>query len=215
MYIIYNEDGSIRKVNLTDYIQKGNNNVNSVFIGIKGKNNDSWACSVLFTLPSGDLTSATPTVATKKVEGVTYSGWNISIPANATVYEGNVDVSITVVNLQNQTLFTYKGQLVINPSVAVPNETAITYAQYQSLLQLVLQKPAPLQTFIVFEVIGEADLSKYDDGQIFYDKDSNAFYILENGVLEPYTAIDYSLNYATNTDIDALFAESEEEDEEE
>lgn len=212
MYIIYNEDGSIRKVNLTDFIQKGNNNVNHIFIGIKGRDNDSWACSVLFTLLDGSITSSTPITTTKTVEGVRYSGWNVSIPADATVYEGSVSLSITVVNLQQQTLFTYKGKLVINPSSAIPNETKITYAQYQSLLELVLQKPAPLQTFLVFDNVLEVDLTQYDDGQIFYDKESNAFYILTNGQLEPYTAIDYSFDFATDQDIDALFNDNSEEE---
>ena len=212
MYIIYNEDGSIRKVNLTDFIQKGNDNVNSIFIGIKGRNNDSWACSVLFTLPSDDITTSTPIISTKTIDGVTYHGWTLYIPASATIYEGNVGVSITIVNLQQQVLFTYKGKLVINPSTVVPDETTITYSQYQSLLQLVLQKPAALQTFIVFENIQGADLSQYDDGQLFYDKTAQQFFILEDGALEEYTAIDINLNYATDEDIDDLFVENNDEE---
>ena len=210
MYIIYNEDGSIKKVNLTDFIQKGNNNVNNIFIGINKRSNSTWGCSVLFTLPDGSITSTTPTLSTKTIDGVQYDGWSIAIPANATIYEGNVKFSVNIANLNQQVLFTYKGIITINPSNATPDDTTISYAQYQHVLELVLQKPSPRQTFIVFDDIEEADLSIYDDGQLFYDKESNQFYILENGELETYTAIEFAIEFADDSDIDDLFNDNEE-----
>lgn len=77
--------------------------------------------------------------AVQEVEGEEKSGWLVSIPAAVTVYEGNVKFSVSILNLQGQTLFTYQGKLVINPAVIVPDTTTITYSQYEALLQYILQ----------------------------------------------------------------------------
>ena len=193
MYIIYNSDGSIRKVNLTDYIQKGNNNVNTIFLAINGLTNSSWTCTALFTLPNDSVTSVSPVAEEKNIEGVTYSGWTLSIPASATVYEGKVGLSISVTNLQQQTLFTYEYMLVINPSSVVPNETTITYAQYQSLLQLVLQKPSLVQTIAVVPDITDDlfNVEALDEGQIIYSKEQENFYIYTGGELSVYAPLDF------------------------
>lgn len=149
MYIIYNADGSIRKINLTDFIQQGNDNVNSIFLVIKDKTAYDWAASVLFELPNGDVEVVTPEVAVQEVEGEEKSGWLVYIPASVTLYEGNVKFSVSILNLQGQTLFTYEGKLVINPATIVPDETRITYSQYNALLQYILSvsvNGAPLAT---------------------------------------------------------------------
>lgn len=139
MYILYNADGSVNKINLTDYIQKGNNNVNSIFFAIIGKPNSEWTASVYFELPNGEIEGPlTGSLAIQEINGVTYYGWKLNLSAAITVFEGTVVFSLSALNLQSQKLFTYQGQLVINPSDAVPDTTKITVAQYESLLQLVL-----------------------------------------------------------------------------
>lgn len=140
MYIIYGEDGKVLKKNLTDYIQKGNNNVNEIFLAIEGKTNDEWTADVIFTLPNGDVATLAPSPTTKTIYGTEYSGWLLSIASSVTAYEGNVLMSIRCLDLNEDTLLTFQTGLVINPSVVVPNETTITYAQYQALLDLVNQK---------------------------------------------------------------------------
>lgn len=138
MYILYNGDGSVKAIKLTDYIQKGNNNVNSIFLAIDGKTNLEWAATIVFILPDSSAISITPTAKTESIFGTTYSGWSVSIPAAVTIYEGLVVFSITVLNLQSQVLFTYRGKLTINPSAIIPDVTSISYNQYESLLQYIL-----------------------------------------------------------------------------
>lgn len=178
MYIIYNSDGSINKINLTDYIQKGNNNVNSIFFAIIGKTSDEWALSAYFTLPNGDIEGPiTGSVDTETIEDITYSGFSVSISAAITIYEGFVKFSLAASNLQSEVLFTYQTLLTINPSSAVPNTTAITLAQYQSLLAYIQSVDSALKEWVsdfsnkTFEFDGTAQtlsdedfeyLSRYD-----------------------------------------------------
>ena len=179
MYIIYNNDGSVKKINLTDYIQKGNNNVNSIFLGIEGKTNVQWAATVYFTLPSGDVVDPeviTPTTANQTIDARNYSGWVVSIPSAVTVYEGIVKFSVSVSDLNDNVLFTYEGKLIINPSSVVPNETKILLSQYQSLLNLVNQKNAITSSIVATNNISALDLSGYEVGQIFFDKSTEYFY---------------------------------------
>lgn len=138
MFIIYNQDGSVKSIKLTDFIQKGNNNVNSIFLAIEGKDNDEWAANIIFALPEGTKVPLTPIATTKSIFEKLYKGWEITLPASVTIYEGIVNFSIAILNLQNETLFTFRGKLTINPSIIVPDVTAITYAQYQSLLQYIV-----------------------------------------------------------------------------
>lgn len=137
MYILYKHDGSVKAVNLTDFIQKGNDGVNTIFLAIEGRENTDWSATVIFTLPDGTSVPIAPTIDTQTVLGTEYSGWKITIPAAVTLYEGIVTFSISVLNLENQVLFTYRNKLTINPSVVVPDTTTITYAQYQALLQYI------------------------------------------------------------------------------
>ena len=141
MYIIYNADGSIKKINLTDYIQKGNNNVNSIFLAIEGKTNAEWEGTIYALLPDGTKEGPiTPTNDTETIDGVSYSGFVWSISANVTAFEGLVYFSLKATTLGGlNTLFTYLGKIVINPASAIPNETKINVAQYEALRDLVLQ----------------------------------------------------------------------------
>ena len=169
MYILYNADGSVNKINLTDYIQKGNNDVNSIFFAIKGKTNSEWAASVYFELPNGEIEGPlTGTPDTQEINGVEYSGWTLNISAAITAYEGLVVFSVSALNLQNATLFTFKSKLVINPSDAIPDETKITVAQYESLVQLYLSIAGDYVTREQLQAVldgVESELTEVDIGQ--------------------------------------------------
>lgn len=171
MYIIYTNDGFIKSVKLTDYIQKGNNNVNSIFLAIEGKTNQEWAATIIFTLPNDSKLPITPYAKTKTIEGVEYSGWQLDITAAITAFEGVVKFSVAALNLQNQTLFTYINKLVINPSIIVPDVTAITYDQYQHLLQYITSlvgDPETNRHVFRHTVRVLADDADYDGYYVFY-----------------------------------------------
>lgn len=138
MYILYNNDGSVKAIKLTDFIQKGNDGVNSIFLAIDGRDNTEWSASVLFTLPDDSKVPLTPVAKTQYVNDIEYKGWEITISSAVTIFCGLVKFSINIINIDSQVLFTYENKLTINPSVIVPNETTITYAQYQALLQYII-----------------------------------------------------------------------------
>lgn len=120
MHIIYKADGSVKSERITDFIQRGNNNVNSIFVAVEDRPNTDWGATVYFELPSGDieqvvLDSADPTT----IDEVEYKGWDLVIPEEATLYYGIVNFSIALKNLSNQTLVTIAKQLTVNPSTKV------------------------------------------------------------------------------------------------
>ncbi len=214
MYIIYNNDGSINKFDLSDFIQKGNNGVNSIFLAIKGRDYHEWSAGVLFTLPNDDIEVVTPLSASQEIDGVLYSGWLVSITSGVTAYAGNVTFSVQIINLQNQVLFTYEGKLVINPSSIVPDDLRITLSQYNALLQLVLQTPTSLTTIKVLNNVLTEDLSAYGEGQIFLSRADHNFYILQSGLVRVFD-LDYitsdSLastlnNYVTSQNLSSILA---------
>lgn len=173
MYIIYNADGSIKKINLTDYVQQGNNNVNTIFLAIEGKTNAEWEGTIYCLLPNSEEEGPiTPTNATLEVGGVTYSGYNWSLAADVTAIEGLLVFSLQARTLGGQqVLFTYQGIIVINPSSAIPDLTKITVAQYEALRDLVLQNTGNFATKeYVDEVVANAlgsvedELAEIDTG---------------------------------------------------
>lgn len=146
MYILYKQDGSIIKTNLTDFIQKGNNNVNKIFLAIEGLNTDEWIPTGYFLLPNNEVVLITaevaagninPEVTEEEIRGKIYAGYEIPILANVTVFEGKVEFSLGIRNLEEQVLFTYKTNITINPSTIVPDETTISVAQYEAILNYI------------------------------------------------------------------------------
>ena len=200
MYVIYGNDGAIKKSNFTDYIQRGNNNVNKIFVGIEGRDNDEWAANVYFTLPDDSIPDPETIVAlpkTEEIDGNTYKGWEVSIPASVTIYAGVVKFSVSAVALDNSTLFTYACDLVINPSSAIPNETQISLSQYNALVQLVNQKTSKENVIYVIVTREGVDTSLFLEGQIFFVKNENKFYKLQSGQLVEYTIFDPDQTYVT------------------
>ena len=147
----------------------------------------------------------TASQSSELIDGRTYYGYTISIPASVTIYEGNVKFSISLLNIQNQVLNTYQGTLVINPACAIPDETTITQAQYDALLQYVLsatQNKAFIQNVIfVFDDNSiPNDLTRFQDGQVFFNKDHNQFYKLVNGQLVVYSIFNPENTFLTVED---------------
>ena len=202
MYILYNADGSINKINLTEYIQQGNNNVNHIFLGIIGKNHADWSATAYFELPSGDAELLTASQATEVIDGTRYYGWSVTLSAAITIYEGIVLFTISILNLQGDVLNTYNGKLVINPAGIIPDETMISVSQYEALLRYVLgatQNKAELQNVIfVFddESVPES-LARFQDGQVFFNESNNKFYKLVNGSLVEYVIFNPDNTYLT------------------
>lgn len=169
MYIIFNSDGSIKHSNLTDFIQKGNDGVNSIFLALDGLDTSEWGASVYCTLPNDEVEGPITLTPQEDVQigEETYDGYLFTIGAEITAYEGNVKFSLNVIDGYNHSLFTFRTTLTINPSSVIPDETKISVAQYNNLLQYIasavgtpdLLKPIFIgeATTTILSIIGEDD----------------------------------------------------------
>ena len=137
MYILFKSDGSIKTINLTDYIQKGNDGVNSIFCAIEGKNTTQWSADAYFKLPDDYLfTVEALETDTQKIDGIDYPGYIVPITDDVTAFVGLLTFSLRARNTSNnKTLFTFAYKLVVNPAISpdLLDETKISVAQYNAL----------------------------------------------------------------------------------
>lgn len=136
MEIIFNNDGSLKYCNLTDSIIQGDNGTKYIDCAVEGRTPDTYTMVALFRLPNGDenTISANSTVNIS-VDGTSYSGRRITLTQAQTLYAGKLFMSLRLVDLSNNILYTIERELTVNPSVFEPTEQTITQAQYNSLVQ--------------------------------------------------------------------------------
>ena len=96
MYIIYNNDGSLKIVSLDTYIQQGNDNVNKVFVAVENKSTDTYTAEAYFELPNGDLNRLLGVVKNEEIDGSPYSGYEITLTAAQTVYAGSLKMNLVL-----------------------------------------------------------------------------------------------------------------------
>ena len=172
MYILYNHDGSIKRTKFSEFIQKGNNNVNEIFVSIDGLDTDDYLVYGSFELPNEEVVG--PVVCsgpvTREIDGVEYSGYIISIHNGLTQYPGKVHASIVVtenVELNPQTLYTYPVVLTINDS-AVAEVTQVTVQQYLQLLQEI-NKKLGISSNKYIKIIDTDNISSYEFDTSIYN----------------------------------------------
>lgn len=133
MYIIYNRDGSIKKVNLCEYINQGSDGVNKIYVSVIGVDPTNYTVSVRWTLPSGE--NVGPVVCEWNA---TESAYEVVLGENVTLYEGILKGSIVVTDLLSNRLYTYPAKLVVNPSTYEPSgDVNITQVEYDNLLNYI------------------------------------------------------------------------------
>lgn len=126
MKIIFNHDGSIKEITLPESIQQGNDGVDEIYLEWEGYPNTDYVCDAIFVLPNE---SANQLVAT--MDGV---GYKITLTAAQTIYAGRLFASFRLKDLNN-TLFSYQYTFWVNPTDAYIDQTAISLAQYNSIVQ--------------------------------------------------------------------------------
>lgn len=126
MKIIFNQDGSIESITIPESIQQGNDGVDEIFVKWNGYSNTDYTCDAVFTLPNGDTNTLVATTSG--------SGFLITLTEAQTLYAGKLLASFRLKDL-NTTLFSYQYEFQINPTGADIDETTITIAQYNSIVQ--------------------------------------------------------------------------------
>jgi hypothetical protein len=149
MYIIYNQDGSVRETNFTEFINKGNNNVNKIYVEVLGRSYDSYGALAMFKLPNGEIAGPIEGELVEDYEDVIYYdnnnepvtkvfegfGYLISLSQDVTAFAGIVKATIKVYNEEDdEILFTYPVNLTINDSAISPEDlTQANLSQYNNL----------------------------------------------------------------------------------
>ena len=193
MFIIYNRDGSIKKKNFAEFIQKGNDGANKIFVAVDGLDLSLYSCYATFKLPNDELGG--PVAGTVKQNFVDfnldkpYNGYEIPITAEMTQYEGNVKMSLYIEDSENNVMYTYPVTLVINDATTAPDQTKINLSQYQALLDYINSKPISSGSNALLEIVDDitqVDMSLYSVGKIFYDRKTGNDYIKTDDGYERY-----------------------------
>ena len=136
-YILYNQDGSIKLTNFTEFINKGSNKVNKIFIGLSIDENfdlSNYNSYAVFKLPNDEI--AGPLIgesANLQVDGVTWYGFKIELTQDVTAFAGLVKCSIKVAK-NDEILYTYPVVLTVNDTSISPKDlTQANLSQYENL----------------------------------------------------------------------------------
>lgn len=136
MYIIYNQDGSIYKKYLNEYIQQGNSYSNVLFVAIKNITPQLYAFAKLLD----DVNVQLPTSSgSMTIDGETFTGKYVTLTADATIIPGKLQLNVVAEDpITNQVLVTFNVYLMINATgLGADAPAVITTAQYLEILNQV------------------------------------------------------------------------------
>lgn len=140
MYIIYNNDGSIKEKNLNEFIQQGSNEVNKIKVAIVGYEPESYLMEIRCKLPNDEVvpfsTFETTTIADNL--GTEYNGYEFEIPDTVTALPGIVRVNIVLIEDESyKKLVTYSLYLSINEGTSGSVAAVISEQEYNNLLSVI------------------------------------------------------------------------------
>ncbi len=137
MYIIRNEDGSIRKAYTNEFVQQGSNNVNYVAMAIDGLANNEWTADCLFELPNGEVVQLAGTQKQFIVDNETINGYVVYLSSAVLTYAGILKVIARNYDATGKILYSYPFEIMINTtSLDSSYDAPITIAQYNSFMAL-------------------------------------------------------------------------------
>ena len=183
MYVIYNNDGSIKLTNLNEIITQNSNNVSKIFFAVEGYDTDNYNADATFELSNGDANTLVATISSMTLDTTPYVGWEFSLTNAQTASPGRLLASIELKNLSDVVLFTFPLDLFVNKTTLQPDETTITVAQYNNLRDAMLGKQDKfgLNTLRIYQEMGDAnaDLSNLVLGQLVYVIAENKLFQVE------------------------------------
>lgn len=193
MTIIFNQDGSIRYLELGEYVQKGNHNVDLIQVGIYGQDITSDTVTAQFQLPD----ESTNQIIITTTGTVDYGDTTINVRkfylTNAqTVFAGVLKMSIQVVNAQGKTLYTYLTRLTINESTALADSTTITQEEYNEIVTALAGKQGIYVSSNVrayaTRTLANADLTNLAENQVVFILENSLLhsYMVQSGAFVPY-----------------------------
>ena len=203
MYVIYNNDGSIKSKFLNEFVMQGNSYENVLFVAFDGRSADTYTLYAEFKLPNGTTTTVVSgsTPQTRNVTGVgTYTGKSISLSNAETLVAGALQMNIKVLtNDTERVLVSFNTYITVNETGTQPSDPVIITAQeYQNLLSMIGNQVASYQCILKgINLAAFGDLNDYQVGQALYvsnseecklyEVDSNHEALLRVNLLDKYT----------------------------
>lgn len=178
MYVIFNQDGSIKETQLGKYVNQHSKGVDFVDVAIDGRTNEDYACDANFALPNDTNVTETAQINNKIVTSSgTYGGYRIGFNEAETEYDGDLSCSIRVYNKDGSVLWTFPFSIVVNKTTGYGDEN-ITNDQYESLVRSVANYQLMFSKTNVrsYETLDEAneDLASMAEGQLVFIKNGDA-----------------------------------------
>ena len=203
MYVIYNNDGSIKSKFLNEFVMQGNSYENVLFVAFEGRSADTYTLYGEFKLPNNSTTTVVSgsTPQTRNIGGLgTYTGKCISLSNAETLVAGALQMNIKVLtNDTEKVLVSFNTFITINETGLQPsNPVIITAQEYQNLLTMVGNQVANYQCILKgISLAAFGDLNDYEVGQALYvsnssecklyEVDSNHEALLKVNLLDKYT----------------------------
>lgn len=172
MYVIFNQDGSIKETQLGKYVNQHSKGVDFVDVAIDGRTNEDYACDANFALPNDANVTETAQINNKIVTSSgTYGGYRIGFNEAETEYDGDLSCSIRVYNKDGSVLWTFPFSIVVNKTTGYGDEN-ITNDQYESLVRSMANYQLMFSKTNVrsYETLDEAnvDLASMAEGQLVF-----------------------------------------------
>lgn len=178
MYVIFNQDGSIKETQLGKYVNQHSKGVDFVDVAIDGRTNEDYACDANFALPNDANVTETAQINNKIVTSSgTYAGYRIGFNEAETEYDGDLSCSIRVYNKDGSVLWTFPFSIVVNKTTGYGDEN-ITNDQYESLVRSMANYQLMFSKTNVrsYESIDKAneDLASMAEEQLVFIKNGDA-----------------------------------------
>lgn len=135
MYVIYNNDGSIKYKLLNEFVVQGNNNVNELFVAIEGR--EDYSLYATFKLPNGSTTtvvSSTPT--TEFIEGLgTFTGRKILLSNAETLVAGALQMNVICLDENDAKIVAFNTYITVNETgIQLSDPVLLTVQEYENLI---------------------------------------------------------------------------------
>ena len=141
MYVIYNNDGSIKGKFLNEFVMQGNNNVNELFVAIEGREDYSLYAS--FKMPNGSTTTVvSSTPATEFIEGLgTFTGRKILLSNAETLVAGALQMNVVCLDENDNKIVAFSTYITVNETgIQLSDPVLLTVQEYENLISEIKAK---------------------------------------------------------------------------
>lgn len=181
MYLVFNEDGSIKHQKLNEFIQQGSSYTNVLFVAIENVLPSAYTLTANFVLPNGKPSQviSLEQTGTEEIGDVEYNGQYLSLSSDQTQLEGALRVNIQALQVGTEkVLVSTSTYLTVNEGVSPSDPVLMTETEYRNLIRAIGVNVVRSQTIYKANQLSDLGLvNTWEDGQTFYIKNTNRLYV--------------------------------------